>query len=105
MCSEATAAAGICEIDPAAPAATGACYSSVCVEACDVPRGPLGANGCDNPAMACTDAGPVRTYLYVADGRTIPEGICYYACTSDAWCTGTWGAGYTCDTASGVCVP
>jgi hypothetical protein len=105
MCSEATAAAGICEIDPAATAATGACYSSVCVEACDVPGGPLGANGCANPALACADANPVRAYLYVADGRTIPDGICYYACTSDAWCTGTWGAGYTCDTASGNCVP
>lgn len=103
MCDERTARAGICEIDPAAPAATGVCFLSVCLETCDVPDGPRGANGCDNPTMACYAGVGLSGYLWVAEGRDPAPGFCYPACDTDRFCERLWGAGSVCDTRSGVC--
>jgi hypothetical protein len=103
MCDEATARDGICEFDPAATTATGACFSSVCLETCEVAGGPLGASGCDNPVMACYDATGIGGYLWFADGREPAAGYCYPACSSDDFCAETWGGGSVCDETSGIC--
>jgi len=102
-CSQTLAADGICEVDPASTTATGACYYSICLAACDTPDGPLGANGCANPDLACYAARTFGTYLYVADGRTRPAGVCYFACTDDTWCADNWDPRTTCDEATGIC--
>jgi hypothetical protein len=104
MCSEATAEAALCEIDPVSAEATGACYYSICLQTCGTPEAPLGENGCDNPDLACYRARFFAGYLYYAEGRTEPDGICWVACTSDASCVESWGPGYTCDRDSGVCL-
>ena len=103
MCNEQTAREGVCEIDPSAPTATGACFSRVCLETCETPGGLLGGSGCGSPTMACYDATGIGAYLWVAEGRDPPAGYCYPACGSDRFCSEIWGAGYVCDLPSGVC--
>jgi hypothetical protein len=102
-CSETLAEDGICGTGPAGDPAPGVCFASVCLDACDVPDGALGASGCASSGLACYATTTYIGYTWFAAGTTRPAGMCYPACTSDAWCAGAWGGGYRCDVASGVC--
>jgi cysteine-rich repeat protein len=103
VCSEAMAADGFCEIDGAAVRATGLCFSDMCLESCDTPNGPLGANGCSSAGMACYPTTLFGTYVYVTTGKTVPPGLCFPACPNHAFCADMWTGGSTCNTTTGVC--
>jgi hypothetical protein len=104
-CNATTAAAGHCEIDPPAAEATGMCLFGFCVEACDVPSGPLGESGCADPTMACYASVGFRAFLSTTEGKDLPPGFCWPSCLTDAGCRDMWNEdAMRCDRPSGVCL-
>jgi hypothetical protein len=103
-CSDALAiSTGLCGGDDGTGTATGACWSGLCWEACGVPNGSLGSNGCSSPDNACYSSAMFGTYVKVGPGLAVPAGICIPKCLDDSWCTTMWGMSMTCDISSGVC--
>ncbi|MBI5486809.1 MAG: hypothetical protein HY905_05725 [Deltaproteobacteria bacterium] len=105
-CNVKMAEGGVCgTADAATGRATGGCLSGLCWSACDLPGGPLGANGCPQPDFVCYDADDFPTPVAFADAAARPLGLCLGACTDDSSCTHVFGASSTCDPTSGLCSP
>jgi hypothetical protein len=104
MCNAALAADGMCETDPTSPVASGVCALGVCTPACSEPNGPLGANGCPSPTLACYLTAAVGRWVSARAGVARPEGFCFPSCISDVACEQLWGGERPmCNTVSGVC--
>jgi hypothetical protein len=105
QCNATLAGQGMCDTDPAAPAATGVCMLGWCTPACSSPGAPLGANGCSRPRQACYLYAALARFLSVRTGVEPPAGFCLPACGSDDGCRELWGDERPiCDLVSGECV-
>ena len=94
----------VCGDDDGTGAASGACRSGICLEACDVPGGELGSNGCTQSLeMACYPSSLVGE-VSVGAGLVPPPGLCIPRCETAEGCEATWGvAPLTCNPVTGLC--
>lgn len=88
-------------VDSGEPAGT-VCAWSMCMEACDRPSEPPGANGCSRPDFACLPLSRIGT-TYVPEGALRLPGVCLPACTTDTYCEETFGEESRCETYTGIC--